>query len=418
MAEIDARDESDSSGAGSAEREDARRRLFALKADFAARRDLIRRAFVRLRRLGAGMPADRLVPALTELAAGDATSADRLLGEIETSATDLAARVDAASMRAQIAAAEVRWRDAARHFAAAARLDASEAHLAPAARFAAKVGDRRGFDHFSALRITLARMLPEGSPERERILTDVWLMIFFQETTLDLSLLDEVTPTARLLKAGICKPADMQDALIRHLGGDPKVDHSLTMDFGYHEARRRMLRSRGREETQLEYATALYDLAQVMRWVGKRRSALVAAKGALAMRTERLGKAHADTIAALDQVVIAEAHDGRWDGALATAQRAIDLRRETFGKLHREVAFAVACRAQVLNWMRRCDEAGQTYRKAMSILRRLAPLDERDSTLLERICEAKANMHRWRHTGHFCGTVSGQMPQDTELDIQ
>ena len=73
--------------ANGSEEEEARSRLCnALAQDFAAHRGLLRRTFVRLRRLGAVLPPAELTPALASLADGDTRAADDLLGRIEAGA--------------------------------------------------------------------------------------------------------------------------------------------------------------------------------------------------------------------------------------------------------------------------------------------------------------------------------------------
>ena len=299
LAEIDAHGE-----AGAGEREDARARLHnALAADFAAYRDLIRRAFVRLKRLGAGLPAAVLTPALADLAAGDTRAADRLLCTIEIGDAEAGERAAAAVMRGRIAEAEVRWRDAARHYATAARLAPAEATLKDATRMAARIGDVAMFDHFAAQRIKGARAEhAEDSPEREAILEDVLLQARVLPSTLDLDMLHEETIGRWLRRAGLDRPGAFIDRLIEELDGDPAIDVSLLPSLRYREARRRVLRLRGRRRGSCGYATALLDLAQATLWTGQGRAGLVLARAAAAVRKAELGAADPQVFAALDQV--------------------------------------------------------------------------------------------------------------------
>ena len=299
-------------------------------------------------------------------------------------------------MRGEIAEAEVRWRDAARHYATLARLAPVEANLARATRMAMRAGDVAAFDHFAAIRVERARAEhAEDSPEREAILGAVLDEAWRIPSTLDLDALREETIGRRLRRAGLDRPGAFMDALTEHLGGDPKVDTELMPALRYREARRRVLRFRGRAECRTDYATALLDLAGASVWMGRGPSGLVLARAAIALRTADLGPAHPDTLAAHDELGI---RTGMVLGAAAAEKvhrETLEFRLKVFGRRHREPARGLALLAFQLWRQDRYDDAAACYRDAISVLRRLAPLDEEDSGLLEGTRASLGAMHRY-----------------------
>ncbi|MBL4869646.1 MAG: tetratricopeptide repeat protein [Robiginitomaculum sp.] len=95
-----------------------------------------------LTREGNSIGGDRMEAARQALEAGDFSIADTLFAEIEDQemlAVERAAR--AAFSRGEIAAQDIRWADAAEHYARAARLHPNYEHLFYASEFAWRTGD-------------------------------------------------------------------------------------------------------------------------------------------------------------------------------------------------------------------------------------------------------------------------------------
>ncbi len=111
-----------------------------------------------LTREGNSIGADKLEAARAALATGDYSAADNLFAEIEARdalAVQSAAR--AAYARGEIAEAEVRWADAAEHYARAAAYDQTVESLRKAADFAERSGDYPAALRFGELALEKAR---------------------------------------------------------------------------------------------------------------------------------------------------------------------------------------------------------------------------------------------------------------------
>ena len=83
------------------------------------------------------------------------------------------------------------------------------------------------------------------------------------------------------------------------------------------------------------------------------------------------------------------------------ARDVLALRLRAFGMRHRERAEGLGYLAFHLGRQRRYADAAETYRRAIAVLRRLAPLDDRDRGLLGALRESLGTLHRWQHTGHL-----------------
>ena len=128
--------------------DEVRRQALDAEASFEARRTELVQAMAMLEDLAAGLPQTRLDAARRALAAGDDSAADEIFAEVEAMETAAISRAaDAAYERGRIADADIRWSDAADHYARAARLAPTYDHL----RFARTATWRAG-DYAAALR--------------------------------------------------------------------------------------------------------------------------------------------------------------------------------------------------------------------------------------------------------------------------
>ena len=86
--------------------------------------------------------ADQMAAALTALDNGDRSKADELLEQVELAEqAGIERAANAAYIRGNIAEQEIRWADAAKHYANAARLDPNFKHLRSAQEFLHRSGD-------------------------------------------------------------------------------------------------------------------------------------------------------------------------------------------------------------------------------------------------------------------------------------
>ena len=112
------------------------------EASWAVRKAELGRAMARLDAVAAGLPAARLDAARRALDEGDTAKADALFAEVEAMEAAAVERAAAAAFeRGKLAEGEVRWADAAGHYATAARLDPSYDHLLAAREMAWRSGD-------------------------------------------------------------------------------------------------------------------------------------------------------------------------------------------------------------------------------------------------------------------------------------
>ena len=131
-----------------AEIEEVRRQAADAEASFEARRAKLAQASAMLDDLAEGLPQTRLDAARQALAAGDDRAADAIFAEVEAmEAAAISRAAEAAFARGRIADADIRWSDAADHYARAARLAPSYHHLR-----AARTATWRAGDYAAALR--------------------------------------------------------------------------------------------------------------------------------------------------------------------------------------------------------------------------------------------------------------------------
>ncbi len=106
--------------------------------------DTIARLESALSRESNQISADRLIKARAALEAGDYSLADDIFKEIENrNELEIKSTARAAFGRGEIAEAEIRWHDAATHYARAARLDPTYDHLIKAGIFLGRAGHHK-----------------------------------------------------------------------------------------------------------------------------------------------------------------------------------------------------------------------------------------------------------------------------------
>ncbi len=125
------------------------RQLQAIQSDrdnlaesFARTVEELRLLRLRLNDFAPLLPREQLEAAQAALYDGERAAADALLAELQAQTADsVTLAAQAAFLRGQIAESEIRWADAARYYAEAARLNPSFDHLKKAHEFAWRMGD-------------------------------------------------------------------------------------------------------------------------------------------------------------------------------------------------------------------------------------------------------------------------------------
>lgn len=233
--------------------------------------------------------ADKLEAASEALAAGDYSVADDLFAEIEArNATAVGSAARAALARGEIAEAEVRWADAAAHYARAAGLEPSLQALRKAGDFAERSGN-----YPAALR--------------------------FGERALEQA------------RAG-----DDQIALARVLN-----DYALTLNAAgrydeaeplYREAMAIVEKTLGKEHPS--YAGSLNNLALLLDTTGRSDEAEPLFREAMAITGATLGKEHPTYATNLNNLAVLYASTQRFDKALPLMEQALAIRQAALGKEH------------------------------------------------------------------------------------
>ncbi|WP_296765251.1 hypothetical protein, partial [Sediminimonas sp.] len=164
--------EQELANAQDAEKEQLRARIAELESQIANPEEALAKARERIAELealldreGNHIGADRIQEAKAALEQGDYSIADDIFAEIEAR-NELAVQetARAAHGRGEVAEAEVRWHDAARHYADAARLDPGFDTLKKAREYAWRAGNLDAAHRYGADLVAFAR--DEGTQEQ------------------------------------------------------------------------------------------------------------------------------------------------------------------------------------------------------------------------------------------------------------
>ncbi len=141
------------------------RRLADLPAAYEEAKARIADLEAQLSKLQGEVPDEKLMAARAALAAGDTSKADALFAEVEAQENAAIERAaSAAHARGEIAEAEVRWAEAADHYARAARLMPDFRNLHSAWEFAWRSGQYEAAQRLGEELLTVAR---DGGDQRD-----------------------------------------------------------------------------------------------------------------------------------------------------------------------------------------------------------------------------------------------------------
>ncbi len=308
-----------------AEKAEIARRLADIEGALAERDAKIRNLEALLLEAGSAVSVERLQEAREALSKGDFSKADDLFAEIEASAqAAVQSTARAAYGRGEIAEEEIRWADAAAHFARAAGLDPTYDSLFKAREFAWRAGDYARAAGFGAKLIRLARK----------------------------EFGEESTELATALNAH----AQTVHALGRYADAEPLFRQALEIDA----------KTIGTKHP--DHAINLNNLASLLQDMGRYDEAEPLYRQALEIGAKTIGTAHPDYATRLNNLAVLLKNMGRHDEAEPLYRKALEITGDSLGKAHPSYATRLNNLALMLANMGRYNEAGPLYVEALEIL--------------------------------------------------
>ncbi len=272
-----------------------------------------------LEREGNEIAPDRIAEARAALEAGDFSLADDLFAEIEARADiEVQRAARAAFGRGEVAEQEVRWADAATHYARAAQLSPNFDRLFQARKFAWRAGD---FD--AAFRLGEDLLV---HAETEGIQTN--LASAMNEHALTLQALGQFPEAETLCRQSL----EIGRATIGEM--DP------------------------------DYAVRLNNLAEAVQAQRRFDEAETLYRQALEIGRATIGEVHPDYASRLSNLAVVVQKQGRFDEAEEIHNRVLEIDRETIGERHPDHAIHLSNLAKAVQTV---EEAEKLYLKAMDI---------------------------------------------------
>ena len=277
-----------------------------------------------LERSGNNIGGDRIAEARDALERGDYSIADDLFAEIEARrALEVQEAARAAFGRGEIAEAEVRWGDAADHYARAARLDPGYDTLIKAGDLLWRTGR-----HSDAI-------------QHNEQLVGIAKLDFGEEHEKTATALNNLAASYR--------------ANGRYDEAEPLFRQAL-------EITRKVL-----GEAHPAYATRLNNLAGLLRATGRYDEAEPLLRQALVIDRKTLGVAHPTYATRLNNLAALLQETVRNDEAEPLFRQALEITRMTLGEAHPTYANALNNLAGLLDATGRYDEAEPLYRQALAV---------------------------------------------------
>ncbi|MEX0351522.1 MAG: tetratricopeptide repeat protein [Paracoccaceae bacterium] len=277
-----------------------------------------------LERSGNEIGGDRIAEARAALEQGDYSIADGIFAEIEARSEMAVKRAARAAFgRGEIAEAEVRWHDAAKHYSRAAELNPTYDTLLRAGIFLHHSGD------YAASTKIGERLLKFSRQE-------------FGET-------HQKTTTAINNLAASCRAQGRADKA----------------ELLYREALKNSRETIGIEHPA--YATRLNNLAGLLRETGRYDEAEPLYREALKISRETVGVEHSAYATRLNNLAVLLNETGRYDEAEPLYREALEIGRKTLGIEHPEYAIRLSNLALLFRMTGRYDEAEPLYREALEV---------------------------------------------------
>jgi tetratricopeptide (TPR) repeat protein len=278
-----------------------------------------------LSRRGNQLGGDAIAAAKSALEAGDFAKARALFETLAAeTAPDVQTHADAAFALGQIAEAEIRWHDAANHYAIAARLNPTFDTLYKAREFALRAGDYRAASLHGESLIAIARK----DPDQTKLATAL------NEHGLTLRAQGRYSEAEALLNKAL--------EIARYTIG----------------------------EAHPSFATHLNNLAWVAQAQGRYPEAEALFNQALEIDRKTIGEAHPSFAIHLNNLAMAVQTQGRYSEAEALFNQALEIGRKTIGEAHPNFAIHINNLALVLQAQGRYPEAEALYNQALEIDRK------------------------------------------------
>ena len=304
---------------------------------------------------GAEIGEQRLRDAQAALARGDFTLADDIFAEVQERERRAVERLaEAAYGRGLIAEEQVRWLDAADHFARAARHAPNGDNLHKAKEYAWRAGRyQAAYRHGEDYLAFVLREHGEGTPQHATALTDLGTMLR------SLGQYDDAEPFYR-------KAADIYKATLG-------PEHPF-------------------------YAISLNNLAELLRATGRYAEAEPLYRQSLEIVKATLGEAHPEYATRLNNLAGLLRATGRYAEAEPLYRQALEIGKATIGEAHPDYATRLNNLAGLLRATGRYAEAEPLHRQALEI-RKAAPgrrirTMRRASTISPICCGPRAAMRR------------------------
>lgn len=322
----------------------------------------------RLDALASDLPADRLAEARQALARGDRSLADDLFAEVAAqtlASVELAAK--AAFARGEIAAQDIRWRDAAEHFATAARLDPGIESLEAAGNYLRASGQYdRALSHDRAALALAQDQFGTDSLEVAQAASNLAL------TLISLGDYEAARPLIRdsldITEARLGRASSEYGIRLNNLA-------SIHRDLGDEQSAEAMFTdsveilraARGPDDAEL--AIALSNLGAFLSQVKRLDEAEHLLREAQDITERAYGRNHPDFAVRLNNIAHVLQSQGQDDEALALFHEAADVIRNVLGEEHQQYAIALSNIGGIHHKAGEVDAAEGNYRRALDILR-------------------------------------------------
>ena len=268
--------------------------------------------------------ANRIADARAEAERGEYAKADQIFAEVqelEQAAVKRAA--EAAHGRGLIAEEEIRWQDAARHYAEAARLAPGYDTLRRAQEYAWRAGQFKSADRCGADLAALARN--EGTQEQ--------IASALNGHAVTMQAQGRVAEAEELFREAL------------------KIDRKTI------------------GKTHPDYSTHLNNLASVVQAQERVAEAEELYREALEIGRKTIGQGHPNYASGLSNLALVVRAQGRYPEAETLSREALGIDRKTIGTAHPDYAIHLNNLALVVEAQKRNPEAEGLYREALEIAR-------------------------------------------------
>jgi len=331
-----------------------------------------------LERSGNNIGGDRIAEARDALERGDYSIADDLFAEIEAHRElEVQEAARAAFGRGEIAEAEVRWGDAADHYARAARLDPGYHTLIKAGDLLWRAGRHSDAIQHNEQLVDIAKL--EFGEEHERTATalnnlagsyrangryDEAEPLYRQSLEIVRQALGEAHPNYAIHLNNL---AGLLKATGRYDEAEPLYRQALEIDC------------KELGEAHPNYASDLNNLAELLRVTGRYGEADPLYRQSLEITRKTLGEAHPTYASGQNNLAGLLQATGRYDEAEPLYRQALEIDRKVLGEAHPDYAIDLNNLAGLLQMTGRIDEAEPLYRQALEVVEAALGADHPDT---------------------------------------